>query len=271
MPDLAVIMSVYKKDKLRFVQESVESILKQTFSDFHYYLVIDGPVSDEIENYIYSLSDRRLFRFRLEKNGGLAGALNFLLEKVMKDPQYKFIARMDADDISMPGRFGKQRDFLIKNEEISCVGSWYEEMDEYGKHLAFRKLPTDNESLRRRYFTRTPFAHSSVMYRRRLIEKAGYYPVDTFHMEDNVLWGNVLKQGMKIANIPEFIFRFRIDDNFYRRRSGIKYSWNFIKTRMAINQLTKAPFYIIFFTIGIGVLKVFPSHFIKMFYRCFRN
>ncbi len=176
MADLAVIMSVYKNDRLKFLKESVQSILDQTFTQFHYYIVFDGPVSDDVDNYISTLSDDRIKFFRLEKNGGLAKALNYLLEIVLKNPEYKFIARMDADDISLPERFETQRNFLVENSEISCVGSWYEEIDETGKHLAFRKLPTDHESLRKRYLIRTPFAHPSVMYKTSMIRNCWILP-----------------------------------------------------------------------------------------------
>jgi glycosyltransferase involved in cell wall biosynthesis len=216
MPDLAVIMSVYQNDKLIYVKESVQSILNQSFSRFHYYLIFDGPVSPDISEYITSLTDNRIKLFRLEKNGGLAGALNYLLEVVMKNPEYKFIARMDADDISMPTRFEKQRNFLSEHSDISVVGCWYEEIDETGNHLSYRKLPTDHEALRKRYFTRTPFAHPSVMYRRELIEKAGFYPTDTIWMEDNVLWRRALLLGLKFSNIPELLFKFRGTKTFIK-------------------------------------------------------
>jgi glycosyltransferase involved in cell wall biosynthesis len=76
MTDLAVIMSVYQNDKVSFLKESVQSIIDQTFSQFHYYIIFDGPVASEIESYITTLSDCRIKLFRLEKNGGLARALN---------------------------------------------------------------------------------------------------------------------------------------------------------------------------------------------------
>ncbi len=248
MIDLAVIMSVYQNDKLVFLKESVQSILEQTFFEFHYYIIFDGPVSADIDVYISSLEDNRIKLFRLEKNGGLAGALNYLLEIVLKDPGYKFIGRMDADDISMPARFEKQRNFLLANPDISCVGCWYEEIDEEGKNNSYRRLPVGHEALRRLYFTRTPFAHPSVIYRRQLIEKSGFYPTDTVLMEDNVLWAKALSQGLRFANIPEYLLKFRKDERFYTRRSGLKYGWNFILTRFKINKLLKFPFYSYFCT-----------------------
>ena len=271
MTDLVVIMSVYKNDNLKFVRESVQSILDQTFKIFDFYIVFDGPVSTDIDRYISSINDNRIRLFRLEQNGGLASALNFLLEKVMSIPDYKLIARMDADDFSLPTRLEKQRAFLSENTEISIVGSWYEEIDESGNHLADRKLPADHDSLKKRYMTRTPFAHPSVMYRRQLIEKAGFYPTDTILMEDNVLWGRALKEGLRFANIPEYLFRFRIDKDFFRRRSGFKYGWNFIKTRFQISRLLNFPVYSYILSFLIGVIKMMPASIILMIYSLMRK
>lgn len=267
MTDLAVIMSIYKNDRLEFVKESVQSMLDQTFSEFHYFLIFDGPVQPEVETYVRALSDERIKLFSLGKNGGLAAALNFLLEIVLKNSEYKFIGRMDADDISLPLRFEKQRDFLLNNQDITVLGCWYEEIDESGKHLSYRKIPTEHEALRKRYFIRTPFAHPSVMYRRELIEKAGYYPTNTVLMEDNVLWGSALVAGMKFANIPEYLIKFRIDKDFYFRRSGIRYGWNFIKMKIRSNNLTEAPLISYPVIAGKGLMSMLPEIFIKYFYK----
>ena len=85
MTDLAVIMSVYKNDKLKFVTESVQSILNQTFTQFDYYIIFDGPVADDINSYIGSIGDNRVKLFRLEVNQGLAAALNYLLRIILNE------------------------------------------------------------------------------------------------------------------------------------------------------------------------------------------
>jgi glycosyltransferase involved in cell wall biosynthesis len=263
MPDLAVIMSVYKFDRFSFVQESVQSILNQTFTQFDYYIIFDGPVSSEIKEYITSIADERVRIFQMDKNMGLAAALNYLLELILKNDEYKFIARMDADDVSVLNRYEKQYKFLIKNPDISVVGCWYEEIDEAGKHLSYRKLPTEHEELRKRYYTRTPFAHPSIMYRRELIEKAGFYPTDTVLMEDNVLWGRALKSGLRFSNLPEYLLKFRIDEMYYQRRSGIKYGWKYIKTRFKTGMLLSFPLYVFPISFLTGIVKMMPAFMVK--------
>jgi glycosyltransferase involved in cell wall biosynthesis len=271
MRDIAVVMSVYLCDRLDFVEKSVQSILSQTYRDFDFYIAFDGPVSGDVDEYISSLKDPRIKHYRLEKNNGLAVALNYLLVLVLQRPEIKLIARMDADDISIPERFQKQRDFLISNPEISVVGCWYEEIDEEDKVLSLRRLPTDHESLRKRYYIRTPFAHPSVMYRRSLIEIAGFYPADTILMEDNALWAKALMNDLRFANIPVYLLKFRINKDFYIRRSGIKYGVNYIKTKLTINRQLDSPFYINLLSIGIGISRMLAPFLTKLFYRLLRK
>jgi glycosyltransferase involved in cell wall biosynthesis len=273
MIDLAVIMAVYHKDKIEYLREAVESIQSQSYLTFDFYILFDGPVAKEIDHFLtaISYSDPRIKLYKKDVNEGLAKALNFLLIIVMGNSDYKYIARMDADDISDPDRFRKQREYLLANIEISCVGSWYQVIDESGKSLSYRKMPVSHEDIHRSYCFRTPVAHPSVMFRRNLIEIAGYYPGDTVLMEDTVLWAIALMHGLRFANLPEFLYKFRMDVEFYVRRSGIRYGWNYIKTRFAINKSMKLPAYCYFCSILIGVLKMMPSFIIRFFYNIDRK
>jgi glycosyltransferase involved in cell wall biosynthesis len=266
MSDLAVIMSVYRNDRLSFVKESVASILKQTFSDYHFYLVFDGPVLPEVEKYITEITDGRMHLYRIEINGGLAKALNFLLEIILKNPDYEFIARMDADDISLPERFVKQRDFLFMNPDISVMGCWYRKIDEAGRYMSAMELPLNHGDLVKLYYTRAPFVHPSVMFRKNLIERAGFYPVDAPLIEDNLLWGRALIAGLKFANIPEFLFDYRVDKDFFIRRSGITYGFNFIRRRIFINKALGFPVYSYILLLIIGIIKMMPSFILRLVY-----
>lgn len=77
------------------------------------------------------------------------------------------------------------------------------------------------------------------MYRMDLIEKAFFYPTDTILMEDNVLCGRALYAGLKFGNIPEYLIRFRMDNSFYKRRSGVKYGINFTSLRFRVIKLNR--------------------------------
>ena len=111
-----------------------------------------------------------------------------------------------------------------------------------------------------------PNPHPSVIYQRILIETVGFYPTYTVLMEDNVLWGKALKVGLHFANIPEYLLKFRRDNNFYRRRSRIRYGWNFIITRFNINKSLHLPVYTYCFSFLIGVIKMMPTFMLRYIY-----
>lgn len=127
---IAVIMSLYKNDRLEFVKPAVESILRQTYNDFDFYVQYDGYVKDEVDVYLSGLEDVRMKMQRRAENKGLAQSLNDLLFIVMHKG-YEFIARMDADDICVADRFQRQFNFLqansddlVKSLEL-CNGYYY--------------------------------------------------------------------------------------------------------------------------------------------------
>ena len=108
---VSVIMPVYNGEK--FISQAIESILNQTFVDFEFIIINDGS-NDKTEKIIAKYKDKRIKYFKFTKNKGLVYSLNFCLKK----SKGEFIARMDADDISMPDRFTKQVKFLDKNESV---------------------------------------------------------------------------------------------------------------------------------------------------------
>ena len=112
---VAVIMSLYISDVLTFVKMAVESIMTQSFADFDFYIQYDGPVQKDVDDYLSGLEDERIHIYRRNENKGLAQSLNDLLAVVMP-MGYEYIARMDADDISMPERFEKQVAFMDRNK-----------------------------------------------------------------------------------------------------------------------------------------------------------
>jgi hypothetical protein len=85
-------------------------------------------------------------------------------------------------------------------------------------------------------------------------------------MDDNVLWGRALKEGLRFANIPYFLLKFRKDRSFYKRRSGRKYGWYYIKSKFTICKLLNLPLYNYLLSFLIGILKMLPSGLLKFIY-----
>ena len=128
---IAVIMSLYRNDTIEYVKLAVESILNQSYSDFDFYIQYDGHIKNDVDLYLSSLSDTRIHIYKRDENKGLAKSLNELLSVVMP-LDYQFIARMDADDISIPDRFEKQVNYLQNHQEVDVVGGAINEIDENG-------------------------------------------------------------------------------------------------------------------------------------------
>lgn len=198
-------MSVYNGE--RFLADAIDSILAQTFADFEF-LVLDDGSSDATPAILadYAARDSRL-RPIVRENRGLVVSLNELLAEA-RSP---IVARMDADDICRPQRFAAQLAFLAKHSDHGVVGSWSEDMDEFGgpyRNNAAEHPVSDAEVQRNVRHGGPLLCHPSVMYRRELVLAAGGYHAAFRHCEDYDLWLR-LASRTKIANIPERLIRYR--------------------------------------------------------------
>lgn len=214
-PEVSVIMGVYNefnKDKL---YRAIESILNQTVRNLELIIYNDG--SDQIvRDYLEKIaeSDERISVINEEKNRGLGYALNSCIKRA----KGKFIARMDADDISAENRFGKQIEFLSNHKEYSWCGTNAGLFDENGV-WGSRQMPvipgkTD-------YLKYSPFIHPSVMFRRELFDKqSGYETEDkAYRCEDYELFMRLYEQGYKGANLQEPLIFYRENKDSFERRN----------------------------------------------------
>ena len=118
MINMSVIMSCYNERKPDIIK-SINSILEQTYKLFEFIIIVDNPKNNEIIETIKKFKDKRIKVIINEKNIGLAESLN----KGISIAKGKYIARMDADDISLPNRFKIQFDYLESHPDIDVVGS----------------------------------------------------------------------------------------------------------------------------------------------------
>ena len=183
--NIAVIMSIYKNDRLDFVSQAVESILYQTYYNFDFYIQYDGPVKNEIESYFVGLNDNRIKIYKRSENKGLAQSLNDLLNIVMP-LEYEYIARMDADDICDTCRFERQIEYLQEHPDIECLGTFAVEINSKGEEYYRKQMPVSHEECKELFRKRDCMIHPTVMYRRSYIEKAGLYSLDTYFGEDTM-------------------------------------------------------------------------------------
>jgi len=203
-PVVSVVLPVYNAEL--FLADAIESILNQTFSDFEFIIVNDGSLDSSLDIIKrYALIDTRI-KLVDRENRGLIITLNEALELAQGD----YIARMDADDISLPTRFDKQVSYLSDNSNCVAVGVLANLIDSDDDLICSYNNLLSHEDIDGAHIKCQGGAivHPSAMIRRRsMIDVNGYsklYP----HAEDLDLWLRLAEVGY-LTNIPEKLFLYR--------------------------------------------------------------
>lgn len=197
-------MPVYNAE--RYLYEAVESILNQTFTDFEFVIVDDGSTDASLDVLRkYESQDTRIVLIT-QSNMGIVSALNNGLSQCRGE----LIARMDADDISLPERFAKQLEFLRRNPNCVAVGSSHLNIDADGDPLSIVYREADPEKLRQIMFENagSGMAHCAVLMRRGPLVQVGGYREEYKWTEDCDLWLRLLERGM-ITNLPDVLMKVR--------------------------------------------------------------
>lgn len=269
---LVVIMSLYKNDRLEYVKLAVESILNQTYHNFDFFIQFDGIINNDVGKYLKNLTDERLKIFERTENKGLAYSLNELLERVMNSSkQYQFIARMDADDISKSNRFERQLQFFEEHPDIDCLGTWAIEIKSDGSEYFRKQMPETHDGCKELFKKRDCMIHPTVMFRRSYIEKAGKYSLDTYFAEDTMMWAQGFANGCKFSNVPEYLFFFRLDDNFFKRRRGWKHAKNIFLLRHKVNGMLHYGLVADLWALAYAGAKMMPTFLLDLIYKTARK
>lgn len=196
---ISVILPVYNGGE--FLAKAIQSVLNQTYPHFEFIIINDGS-TDDSDTIIKSFADERIVYVRQE-NKGLGATLNEGLLKAKGE----FIARQDQDDISYPQRFERQIGFLNKHPEILLTGTWARILKNLQEEMGYHKHSCSSALLHFDMLFDNPFVHSSVMFRKEAITKAGNYSNARDVYEDFDLWSRFLNYG-KLANIPEVLLDY---------------------------------------------------------------
>lgn len=237
---IAVILPVYKKDKVEYLNKAIESIVFQTYKGYHIYVGVDGPVDNDIKDYLGLIENQsKASVVWFEENRGLACVLNDLLDICIKEG-YEYIARMDADDISMMDRFEKQMEYLQAHPDIDVVGGAIKEIDEKGQYRNKTIVYPESPAECRVFFSkRNPHAHPAVLFRKSFFDKLNgkKYRPEYRQNQDTMLWYDGLMAGTQHANIPDVVLNFRITNAmFKKRRNGWEFAKKQFKDRLMINK-----------------------------------
>lgn len=214
MPKVSIIMGIYNCGK--YLRESIDSILAQTFTDWEFVICDDGSADDS-----YAIAESYRTRFpekfillQNEKNLGLNETLN----RCIKESSGEYIARQDGDDLSEPERLQTEVDFLDEHPEYAIVSTRMFIFDENG---VWGQTKGKGEVRKKSFIRHSPFVHAAAMMRREALLAVGGYSVEEnlLRVEDYHLWAKFYISGYVGYNIPEVLYRFRDDRDALKRRN----------------------------------------------------
>lgn len=257
---VSVVLPAYNAEL--YLKEAIDSVLLQTFTDFELIILNDGS-SDRTEEIILSYSDQRIVYIKNEENLGLIGTLN----KGIALAKGKYIARMDADDICDTCRFERQIEYLQEHPDIECLGTFAVEINSKGEEYYRKQMPVSHEECKELFRKRDCMIHPTVMYRRSYIEKAGLYSLDTYFGEDTMMWAQGFAAGCKFGNVPEYLYRFRLDDNFFNRRRGWKHAKNIFLLRHRVNKMLHFGLSADLWALAYACAKMMPTFILNIIYK----
>lgn len=212
---VSVLMSVYNGEM--YLKEAIESILKQTYKNFEF-LIIDDASTDSSLKIIKSFKDKRIKVFRNKNNLGLTKSLNIGI----KLAKYKYIARMDADDISLKDRLKKQVLYLEEHPDCLLVATKVRVIDSSGNPgLPWEADFTFSESKSIKAYLPIDncIAHPSVMFRK---DDFGLYNEDYKNSQDYAKWLELVLKGYILEKLDEELLLYRIHKNSITKSNGMK-------------------------------------------------
>lgn len=199
-PTISVIMGCHNGED--FLDEAIQSIMDQTFREFEF-IIIDDASADGSWEIIRRWQDNnpRIRAFRNDQNLGLAATLN----KALTYARGRYIARMDADDISLPGRFARQLE-VLDNSNVQICGTWIRSIGRSNSKVI--RYPVSHDEICAHLYFQSAFAHPSVMLTADLYRQFSYHE-ESGIAEDYDLWARMSSHAV-MANIPEVLLLYRV-------------------------------------------------------------
>lgn len=206
-PQISVIMPVYNAEK--YINSAVQSILDQSFLNFEFIIINDGSTDDSL-NILqrFALKDKRI-RLISRENKGLVETLNEGIEIA----QAPLIARMDADDISLPERLRIQKEYMDLEPNVVCIGTGARVIDHKNRFLIIMETKVGFAEVELAALQGlTPITHPTAMMRTEKVKSVGGYKASMYPAEDLALWLELCEIG-KINNLSDVLLEYRIHDD----------------------------------------------------------
>lgn len=200
---ISVIMSVYNQQN--YLPSAVKSILSQTYKHFEFIIVNDASTDRSME-IIKSFKDKRIKLLSNRNRLGLTKSLN----KAIRIAKGKYIARMDADDISLPSRLKIQYHFLKNHPKITVCGSSALLIHADGRPAGKRTFPSSSTAIKNVIMKYNPILHPTVMMQKKIIDKMGAYDESLNGAEDYDLWLRLASKYM-LHNYKTPLIKYRLN------------------------------------------------------------
>lgn len=207
-PLVSVIMPVYNAGG--FLVEAIESILKQTYTNFEFLIVDDGSKDNSWEIITkYKKKFPKLIKtYRLKRNTNAAG--NGAVNAVLPQARGLYIARMDADDVAHPKRLEKQVRFLSNHPRVILVGTQARVIDRMGNVTGKKSYPLDHTSIYKKYAVVHPIIHPSCIIRRSMLPDQNRLYQMRFGVNDDYYTFFTLQKVGQFANLPDYLLDYRV-------------------------------------------------------------
>ena len=222
MSTISVLVPIYYKEKVETINKCLSSMVSQTVKPNEIVCALDDPSTSEIEKAIDTFAqenDIKIVKCYCERGRGLGAVLHVGVENCSCD----YIARMDADDVAIPERLEREKEYLDQNKDIDVVGSNIAEFENaIDEIIAYRNVPEQDAECKVMLKRRDPINHMTAMFRRDSVLKAGNYSSEMKSCEDTYLWTAFYAAGLKFANIQDNLVYVHAGREMYERRGGKK-------------------------------------------------
>lgn len=259
-PLVSVIMATYNEPRV-FIEQAINSILSQSYSHFEFIIADDSTKQETIEAIDRAASDERVRVIRKDRKMGFVNALDIAL----KEAKGVLLARMDADDISLPDRLEKQVAFAQDHPGIDLFGGCIFIINGQGDVVSERHYPTTPSGIMHMFVYRNPFAHPTIMFRRKIVDDGFLYDTNFKKAEDLEFYLRLYKHGYRFGNMADKLLKYRVLGDQQEKRDDDNWAYNHMARKK--NFMLKHPLFSLC-SWGISLAYEYaPKKIISYFYK----
>lgn len=253
-PKVSVIMAVYNTEK--YLKESIESILNQSYKDFELIVINDWSI-DNCADIIkfYAQKDNRIVFLQNEVNIWISKTRNKWLRAVT----WEYVANFDSDDIAELNWLETQINFLENNLDIAVCWACINFIDKFSRKVQKLKYPENDKDIKDSLYYVNPFVHSTVLIRKSCFDDVWFYREDLKNAEDLDLWFRFSSKWYKFYNTQKYLVNYRIhgaNSIILQRNEMVTNTFKLLKTNNIFSKIS----------LNFNALSFFVSSFIKYSY-----